>query len=76
MCEKSRGGLTSRQLDGRLLSACLTSRCAARILPGWAPPSAGGWKAPLWYFAMYTLSFSVLVPSGGSHREFFSAALK
>jgi hypothetical protein len=45
-------GLTSRQLDGRRESRCLTSRCAARILPSGTPGAAPGREPAEWWAAM------------------------
>lgn len=62
--------LTSRQLLGRRLSLCLTSKCLARILPLVPDASDRVWTAP-WFSRMYFFSFSTSVPAGGSHWEDF-----
>jgi hypothetical protein len=76
------GWLTSFQLLGFRLSLCFTSRCAAQMLPSGTDADPAGLSAGcagmpgLWCSDMYTLSFSVSVPSGGSHREMVCSALK
>jgi hypothetical protein len=66
----------SRQLAGRRLSRCFTSRCAARILSPWFARFAGVTPLELWYFAMNPFSLSGSVPAGGSHRESLVAGWK
>ena len=44
--------LASLQLEGRLESLCLTSKCEHRILPSCEPAPSGLRLAELWYVPM------------------------
>jgi len=72
----------SFQLLGRRESLCLTSRCAARILPSVDPPlpcdcnCEDGLAGVEWCMAMYVFILSGSVPEGGSQRDSLVDTLK